>query len=89
MDSPSNLGSAVRGTNGFPVLIDLISPQVMAIGIGAMQEKASIYKSQIAPRKVMPFCIVFDHRALDFGDVALMIKEMDFIFQNPDIIHTW
>ena len=85
----SNLGSAVRGTNGFPVLIDLISPQVMAIGIGAMQEKPVVYKAQIEPRKIIPFCIVFDHRALDFGDVAPLIMEMDLILKNPEIIHTW
>jgi pyruvate dehydrogenase E2 component (dihydrolipoamide acetyltransferase) len=85
----SNLGSAVRGTNGFPVLIDLVSPQAAAIGIGTLQEKPIIYNSQITPRKIIPFCIVFDHRGLDFGDVAPMIKEMDFIFRNPDIIHTW
>jgi pyruvate dehydrogenase E2 component (dihydrolipoamide acetyltransferase) len=85
----SNLGSAVRGTNGFPALIDLVCPQVMAIGIGALQEKPVMYNSQIAQRKIIPFCIVFDHRALDFGDVAVLIKKMDSIFRNPDIIHTW
>ena len=85
----SNLGSAVRGTNGFPVLIDLISPQAMAIGIGAIQEKPVMHNTQIEPRKIIPFCIVFDHRALDFGDVAPLIKEMDLILRNPEIIHTW
>ena len=85
----SNLGSVVRGTNGFPALIDLISPQVMAIGIGAVQEKPILYKAQITPRRIIPFCIVFDHRALDFGDVAPLINEMESIFQNPEIIHTW
>jgi pyruvate dehydrogenase E2 component (dihydrolipoamide acetyltransferase) len=84
----SNLGLAVRGTNGFPALIDLVSPQVMAIGIGTLQEKPVIYNSQITQRKTIPFCLVFDHRALDFGDVAPLIKEMDSIFQNPSIIHT-
>jgi pyruvate dehydrogenase E2 component (dihydrolipoamide acetyltransferase) len=85
----SNLGSAIRGTNGFPALIDLISPQIMAIGIGTVQEKPIIIDTQIIPRKIIPFCIVFDHRALDFGDVAPLIKEMDSVFRNPNIIHTW
>jgi pyruvate dehydrogenase E2 component (dihydrolipoamide acetyltransferase) len=61
----------------------------MAIGIGALQEKAIINNAQIVPGKIIPFCIVFDHRALDFGDVAPLIKKMDSIFQKPDIIHTW
>jgi pyruvate dehydrogenase E2 component (dihydrolipoamide acetyltransferase) len=85
----SNLGAAVRGINGFPALIDLVSPQIMAIGIGALQEKPLIYDSQIVQRKIIPFCIVFDHRALDFGDVVPLIKGMDTIFHNPDIIHEW
>jgi pyruvate dehydrogenase E2 component (dihydrolipoamide acetyltransferase) len=85
----SNLGVAMRGTNGFPALINLVSPQIMAIGIGALQEKPVVYNSQIVPRKIMPFCVVFDHRALDFGDVAPLIKGMDAIFQNPDVIHGW
>jgi pyruvate dehydrogenase E2 component (dihydrolipoamide acetyltransferase) len=85
----SNLGSAIRGTNGFPALIDLISPQIMAIGIGPLQERPIINNTQIIPGKIIPFCIAFDHRALDFGDVAPLIKEMDAIFRKPDIIHTW
>jgi pyruvate dehydrogenase E2 component (dihydrolipoamide acetyltransferase) len=85
----SNLGSLMRGTNGFPALIDLISPQVMAIGIGALQQKSIIHNDQITPRKIIPFCIVFDHRALDFGDIAPLIKRMNSVFEKPDIIHTW
>jgi pyruvate dehydrogenase E2 component (dihydrolipoamide acetyltransferase) len=85
----SNMGAAVSGTNGFPALIDLISPQVMALGIGTLQEKPIVYDSQIAVRKIIPFCIVFDHRALDFGDVAPLIKRLDSVFKNPEIIQTW
>lgn len=85
----SNLGSVIRGTAGFPVLIDLISPQVMAIGIGPLQEKPLVTGGGIAARKILPFCIVFDHRALDFADVAPLIRTMDSVFQGPEIIHRW
>ncbi|GHU13070.1 hypothetical protein FACS1894161_2620 [Spirochaetia bacterium] len=85
----SNMGQAVRGTNGFPALIDLISPQIMSVGIGTLQEKPLVYNAQITPRKIIPFCIVFDHCALDFGDIAPLIKKMDLVFRNPEIIHTW
>ena len=85
----SNLGSAMRGTNGFPALIDLISPQIMAIGIGALQEKPVVHNGKIVPRKIIPFCMVFDHRALDFGDITPLIKAMDSIFQKPAVIHSW
>ena len=85
----SNLGSTMRGTNGFPALIDLISPQIMAIGIGALQEKPVVHNGKIVPRKIIPFCMVFDHRALDFGDITPLIKAMDSIFQKPAVIHSW
>jgi pyruvate dehydrogenase E2 component (dihydrolipoamide acetyltransferase) len=85
----SNLGSSVRGTNGMPTLIDLISPQVMAVGIGPLQEKPIVCGGQIISHKIIPFCIVFDHRALDFGNVAPFINQMDSVFKKPDVIHTW
>jgi pyruvate dehydrogenase E2 component (dihydrolipoamide acetyltransferase) len=85
----SNLGAAVSGTNGFPALIDLVHPQIMAIGIGPLQEKPKIHNSQIVARKIIPFCIVFDHRALDFGTVAPLIRNIDTVLGKPDVIHEW
>jgi pyruvate dehydrogenase E2 component (dihydrolipoamide acetyltransferase) len=86
----SNLGSVIRGTKGFPVLIDLISPQVlMAIGIGSLQEKPVVTDAGITAGTIILFCMVFDHRALDFGDVAPLLRRMDSVFQKPEIIHAW
>ncbi|MHB9295555.1 hypothetical protein PilKf_01301 [Pillotina sp. SPG140] len=85
----SNLGASVRGLRGIPVLIDLISPQICAVGIGALQEKPVVFDSKIVPRKIIPFCIVFDHRALDFGDIAPLMHQMDSVFKEPSVIHTW
>jgi pyruvate dehydrogenase E2 component (dihydrolipoamide acetyltransferase) len=85
----SNLGAAVRDTMGMPVLIDLISPQVLAVGIGAIQDKPVVLNAQIVPRKIIPFCIVFDHRALDFGIISKLIRQIDSFFKNPQIIHNW
>ncbi len=39
--------------------------------------------------KVLPICIAFDHRALDFGDIVPFLKRLDDIFENPKVIHTW
>ena len=36
----------------------------------------------------LPICMVFDHRALDFGDITPLIKAMDSIFQKPAVIHS-
>jgi pyruvate dehydrogenase E2 component (dihydrolipoamide acetyltransferase) len=85
----SNIGASARRLNGAPVLIDLISPQIFAVGIGALQEKPAVIDEQIVPRKIVPFCIIFDHRALDFGDVTPLIYQMDSIFKKPAVIHTW
>ena len=69
----SNMGAAVKNTKGFPVLINIISPQVCAIAIGPVQEEA------------ITFCIVFDHRALDFGDIVPLIRKMDAICAAPEL----
>jgi pyruvate dehydrogenase E2 component (dihydrolipoamide acetyltransferase) len=90
----SNLGAAVKGTNGFVGILDIVPPQVCVVGIGAMQEKPEVYYAEdkspkIGVRKIMPFTIAFDHRALDFGDIAPFINELESIFSSPSVIHTW
>ncbi len=90
----SNLGAAIKGTQGRIGLLDIVPPQVCAIGIGVLQEKPGVYpvkdkKSAIGIRKMIPFTIAFDHRALDFGEVAPFINRLEEIFQNPKIMHTW
>lgn len=62
--------------------------------MGAVQDRALVvsdgdgYKS-VEARPVLPLCIAFDHRALDFGDVVPFIKRLDEIFDNPEIIRSW
>jgi pyruvate dehydrogenase E2 component (dihydrolipoamide acetyltransferase) len=89
----SNLGSAVQGTKGVVGLLEIVPPQVCVIGIGALQEKPGIYYKdnnlpQIGTRKIIPFTIAFDHRALDFGDIAPFINQLESIFNNSSVIHT-
>ena len=38
---------------------------------------------------MLPFTIVFDHRALDFGDIVPFIKKLDEIFEAPEVMFTW
>ncbi len=90
----SNLGAAVKGTKGFVGILDIVPPQVCVVGIGAMQEKPGVYyaedkSQQIGIRKIIPFTIAFDHRALDFGDIAPFINKLESIFTSPSVIHTW
>ena len=90
----SNVGSVYRGQRGNATLIEIIPPQVCAIALGAVQEKLLVVtgdkgEKEIAIRKVMPITIMFDHRALDFGDIVPFIKKLDEIFEHPEIIKEW
>ena len=90
----SNLGSLYREQSGAAALLEIIPPQVTAFGVGAVQDKPMVItdsfgNKSIEARKVLPICIAFDHRALDFGDIVPFLKRLDDIFENPKVIHTW
>ncbi len=90
----SNIGSVYREQRGEMALIEIVPPQVSAIAVGAVQDAPVVIKNdagekEIAIRQIMPLTIVFDHRALDCGDIVPFIKKLDEIFENPEIIHTW
>jgi pyruvate dehydrogenase E2 component (dihydrolipoamide acetyltransferase) len=70
----SNLGAAIKGIDGYPAMIDLVSPQVLAIGIGALYEG------------ILPLCLVFDHRALDFPAVAPFVRRVAELFAEPQAV---
>ena len=90
----SNIGSTYRQQKGAMALLEIIPPQVCAFGIGAVQEKPGIAtkksgKKEIAIRKILPICIAFDHRALDFAEIVPFMKRLDDIFEGPAVIHQW
>ena len=89
----SNIGSLYREQRGYVALLEIIPPQVFAIAIGAVQEKPLVVGSgankRVEPRSVLPICLAFDHRALDFGEVVPFIQRMDEIFAKPEVIHSW
>ncbi len=90
----SNIGSVYRAQRGETCLLEIVPPQVCAIALGAVQDKPVVIvneagEKEIAIRQIMPLCIAFDHRALDFGEIVPFIKRLDEIFEEPEIIHTW
>ena len=90
----SNIGSVYREQRGEMALIEIVPPQVTAIAVGAVQDAPVVVKNadgekEIAIRQILPLTIVFDHRALDCGDIVPFIKRLDEIFASPKIIHTW
>jgi pyruvate dehydrogenase E2 component (dihydrolipoamide acetyltransferase) len=90
----SNIGSLDLHQRGAVALLEIIPPQVCAIAIGAVQKRPVVETDSyghdtIKVGKILPLCIAFDHRALDFGDIVPFTKKLDEIFANPEIIHTW
>lgn len=90
----SNLGSVYRAQRGAAALLEIIPPQVTAFGVGAVQDKPVVVTDEfgekhVEARQVLPICIAFDHRALDFGDIVPFLKTLDSIFANPQIMFTW
>ena len=90
----SNVGSIYRSQHGAVSLLEIVPPQVSAFAVGAIQDRPVVIKNEdgtkdIGIRSILPLCITFDHRALDFGDVVPLMKRIDEILDNPAIIHTW
>lgn len=90
----SNLGSLYKEQRGFATLLEIIPPQVSAFAVGAIQERACVIHDEfgnkdITARKILPICIAFDHRALDFGDIVPLLKRLDSIFDKPSVIYDW
>ena len=90
----SNIGSTYREQRGATCILEIIPPQVCAIAVGAVQDRPVVVvneqgEKEIAIRQIMPLCIAFDHRALDFGEIVPFLKKLDSIFEEPEIIHTW
>ena len=90
----SNFGSLYRGAYAPPVLLEIIPPQICVIGIGSVIERPGCVaapdgRKEIAPRKYIPFSLLFDHRALDYGDLVPFIKKLDYIFGNRELLNVW
>lgn len=86
----SNLGSIYRGWKGECTILEIIPPQLVAIGVGAAQRKPICDDNgDIVSALVLPLTVAFDHRALDMGDMVPFFEKLDEIFTNADIIKEW
>jgi pyruvate dehydrogenase E2 component (dihydrolipoamide acetyltransferase) len=90
----SNIGSLYREQHGAFSLLEVLPPQVFAIGVSAVQEKPGVFvdgdgNKQIGIRKFLPFCLAFDHRAVDFDVLIPFLKRLDGIFTHPVEIQKW
>lgn len=82
----TNFGSLYPGQKGAGAMLEIIPPQITAYAIGAVTKKPVVItennEDKIVIRSILPICIAFDHRALDFDDIIPMIKAFDDIFSN-------
>ena len=89
----SNLGSVFQQQRGGITLLDLVSPQVFAVAINAIQERVSVYKKngkkEFGIRKILPLSLTIDHRALDGADFIPFQDHLDKIFSRPTVIDEW
>ena len=90
----SNIGSITRGIPGHASLLSIIPPQVFVVCIGSSNKQPVVKQDEngndiIAVGQVMPINLVFDHRALDFGDLVPFIKRLEDIFKNPEQMYNW
>ena len=65
-----------------------------AFAVGAVQDRPVVLTDEngnksIEIRQVLPICMAFDHRTLDFGEAIPFMKRLDDIFENPEQIHSW
>ncbi len=84
----SNIGSIYREFRGSIALLEIIKPQTFVIGISSMQDKPMVVKDEegeksIAIRKMLSFCLAFDHRPADFAHLVPFMKYMDKVFADP------
>lgn len=86
----SNLGSIYREWDGVCTILEIIPPQVVAIGIGASRKTPICDDDgKLSPGTKLPITIAFDHRALDMGDIVPFMKRLDEIFANPMVLKEW
>lgn len=90
----SNIGSTYLAQRGATALLEIVPPQVCALSVGAVLDKPVVVtkndgRKEVEARSVLPICIAFDHRALDFGETVPFMKRLDEIFENPKIMRSW
>ena len=86
----SNMGSLCKEWNGNITLLEIVPPQVCAIGIGALQKKPQVDEDdRIVISDILPLTIAFDHRALDFAEVAPFIGYLNQALRNEEKIRAW
>lgn len=90
----SNIGSTTKGIPGRVSLLAIVPPQVFVACMGAVQKIPMVKTDKdgndtIVVGQMMPISLVFDHRAVDFGELVPFLNRLEEIFKNPSQIENW
>ncbi len=86
----SNMGALYRDWRGSCTLLEIVPPQLCAFGVGALQKKPVVNgQDLLGVAEILPITIAFDHRALDFSDVALFMKTVDGFLRDAGKLQAW
>ena len=64
------------------------------LSIGGKQQVWVVYQNEkgedeIRVGRMLPMCLVFDHRAVDFDEIVPFLNRMEEIFKNPEEMYNW
>ena len=87
----SNTGSIQSGQTGKFALLDIVAPQVFAVGVSAVRDSPVVVaaadgQKTVAIRSILPFCLVFDHRAFEFSELLPFLRRLDQLFADPKLL---
>ena len=61
-------------------------PQVAILGFGRSVQKPAVVGGEIAVRSMMTVYLTFDHRVFDGLEVGRILKDMQTLLENPELI---
>ncbi|MCL5419897.1 MAG: 2-oxo acid dehydrogenase subunit E2 [Candidatus Marsarchaeota archaeon] len=79
----TNIGSLGGGYLSVPIINP---PEVAILGIHLIRDSAVIEDGQIKIGKVLPFSLVFDHRAVDGADAVLFGNALIKYLEDPEFL---
>jgi len=90
----TNFGSVYKGAYAPPAMLTLIPPLICVVGIGGLVERPGVATTPdgvkvTAPRKYIPFQIIFDHRAINYADIVPFMQRLDEIFARSEDLAGW
>ncbi len=87
-------GPLYKNLTGYYSFLNIMPPQTFIVGMSVVQERPTIFinkdgAKEIGIRKILPMCLVFDHRAFDLDSIFPFVRRLDEIFSKPKVIHEW